>query len=405
MRILMLTQFYPPMIGGEERHVRNLSIELVRRGHNVTVVTLWQEGLPEFEHDHDVHVYRIRAAIQRVSGLFRDKEHRHAPPFPDPGALRALQRIIARERPDIVHAHNWLVHSFTPLKSWSKAKLVATLHDCGLTCAKQQLVYHGTLCEGPGLIKCFGCAAENYGIARGTPIVMAHRLWGKIEQQTVDMFLPVSRAVARANQLEKRKAPHRIIPNFIPNDVDASADSEPLLKQLPQGNYLLFVGNIGRDKGVEVLLRAYAEMRSQVPLVLIGQPEIGFPVNLPPNARLLQSWPHAAVMSAWRRCTIALIPSICADACPTVAMEAMAMERPIIASRIGGLPDIVADGETGFLIPPGDSDALRDTILRLLANPVLRERMGAMAKQRVVAFQARTVVPRIEQAYAEVLQS
>src|SRR5215469_9289924 len=99
MRILMLTQFYPPMIGGEERHVRNLSIELVRRGHNVAVATLWQDGLPEFECDHDIRIYRFRAAIQRVSCLFRDKEHRHAPPFPDPGALGALRRIIARERP------------------------------------------------------------------------------------------------------------------------------------------------------------------------------------------------------------------------------------------------------------------------------------------------------------------
>jgi len=405
MRILMLAQFYPPMIGGEERHVHNLSIELVKRGHDVAVVTLWQEGLPEFECDHSVRIYRIRAAIQRVSGLYKDKEHRHAPPFPDVGALWALHRIIVQERPDIVHAHNWLVHSFTPLKAWSKAKLVVTLHDCGLTCAKQQFVYHGTLCDGPDLIKCLGCAAENYGVARGMPITLAHRLWGKVEQHTVDMFLPVSRAIARANQLEKWKVRYHVIPNFIPNDMDTSVDTDPLLEQLPEDSYLLFVGNVGRDKGVEVLLRAYTEMGSQVPLVLIGQPEVDFSVNLPPNARLLQSWPHASVMSAWRRCTIALIPSICPDACPTVAMEAMMMERAIVASQIGGLPDIVVDGETGFLIPPGDWHTLREMIQRLLDDSVLRERMGAMAKQRVVAFQARAVVPRIEKAYQEVLQS
>lgn len=406
MRILMLAQFYPPMIGGEERHVRNLSIELAARGHDVAVATLGQANAPDFECDQGVRIYRIRASMQRVSGLFRGKSRRHSPPFPDPEALWALRRIIIQERPDIVHAHNWIVHSFTPIKAWSKAKLVVTLHDCSLVCAKQEFVYHGELCSGAGLIKCMGCAAENYGIAKGVPLTLANWFWGKVEAQTVDMFLPVSKAIAEANQLTRRGVSYRFIPNFIPNDVAMpTADTDPLLAQLPQDNYLLFVGSVGRDKGVEVLLRAYAEMRSRVPLVLIGQPEAGFSANFPPNVRLLQSWPHRAVMGAWSRCTIALMPSICPDACPTVTMEAMAMGRPVVASHIGGLPEIVVDGETGLLTAPGDWCALREAIQRLLDDPVLRERMGILAKQRVVEFQAATVVPRIEQAYQEVLQS
>lgn len=80
------------------------------------------------------------------------------------------------------------------------------------------------------------------------------------------------------------------------------------------------------------------------------------------------------------------------------------MGRPVVASRIGGLPDIVVDGETGFLTTPGDSRALREAIQRLLSDHALRERMGAVAKQRVVQFQARVVVPRIEEIYREVMQ-
>ena len=72
------------------------------------------------------------------------------------------------------------------------------------------------------------------------------------------------------------------------------------------------------------------------------------------------------------------------------------MGRPFIASRIGGLSDIIVDGETGLLVTPGDWRALQQAIGRLLADQELRERMGAMAKQRAVEFQARTVVPRIE---------
>jgi glycosyltransferase involved in cell wall biosynthesis len=87
-----------------------------------------------------------------------------------------------------------------------------------------------------------------------------------------------------------------------------------------------------------------------------------------------------------------------------VTMEAMAMGRPVVASRIGGLPDIVVDGETGFLITPGDYRALREAVQRLLSDQALRERMGAVAKQRVVQFQAKTVVPRFEEIYREVSQ-
>jgi glycosyltransferase involved in cell wall biosynthesis len=310
-----------------------------------------------------------------------------------------------RERPNIVHAHNWIVHSFTPIKAWSKAKLVVTLHDSSLICAQKRYMYHETVCSGPALTKCLECAAAHYGHVKGVSTTLANWLWGKVERQVVDMFLPVSQAIAEVTQMASSKMPYRIIPNFVPNDIDRSLkDADPLQAQLPQDSYLLFVGDLTRDKGVEVLLRAHAEMGSQVPLVLIGRPIFDFTANFPPSALVLQNWPHDAVMSAWSRCTIALMPSLVLDACPTVAMEAMAVGRPVVASSIGGLSDIVIDGETGLLVPPGDWRALREAIRRLLDNPSLRERMGAVAKQRVVEFQAGTVVPRIEQVYREVLQ-
>ncbi len=406
MRILMLAQFYPPTIGGEERHVHDLSIELVARGHDVAVATLWHEGMPEFECDQGVRIHRIRGSMQRLSALFSEKGRQHSPPFPDPEALWALRRVIMCERPDIVHAHNWIVHSFTPLKAWSKARLVVTLHDTSLICAQKRFMCHGALCDGPGFLKCLGCAADHYGAAKGVPTTLANWIWGKIERQTVDMFLPVSQAMVEATQLAKHGAPYRVIPNFVPNDVGGSlSDADPLLAELPEDNYLLFVGDLTRDKGVEVLLQAYAEMGSQIPLVLIGRPVFDFSANLPPNVLILPNWPHNAVMSAWSRCFIALVPSTCLESFGIVALEAMTMGRPVVASRIGGLSDIVVDDETGFLVPPGDALALRQAIQCLLDDPARRERMGALAKQRVAEFQATTVVSRIEQVYQEVLQS
>ena len=119
MNILMLAQFYAPIIGGEERHVQDLSVELVKRGHKVAVATLQSPGTPEFEIDQGVRIYRIKSTTQRASWLYKQPERSHHPPFPDPEVTRALRQIIKLENPQIVHAHNWMLYSFLPLKGWS----------------------------------------------------------------------------------------------------------------------------------------------------------------------------------------------------------------------------------------------------------------------------------------------
>jgi glycosyltransferase involved in cell wall biosynthesis len=159
----------------------------------------------------------------------------------------------------------------------------------------------------------------------------------------------------------------------------------------------------GDRKGRKSTPLPYTNM--ELPLVLIGRPVTGYLERLPPNVLHLGRWPHSAIMQAWSRCAIALIPSICPDACPTVAMEAMTMGRPIVASRIGGLTDILVDGQTGLLVPPGDVQRLQEAIQCLLDDVGRRQGMGMIAKQRVVAFQAKSVVPRIEEVYREVLNS
>jgi glycosyltransferase involved in cell wall biosynthesis len=408
MRILMLSQFYPPIIGGGAIHVRSLSAELVSRGHDVVVVTLWHEGQAKFELDRGVRVYRIRPTMGRISWLFSDSSRHYAPPFPDPEVMLGLRRIIINEQPEIVHAHNWLKHSFLPLKAWSKARLVVTLHDQGLVCVKTTLLRHNTLCQGPGLKKCLDCAIQYYGIAKGIPTVLGHRMMANAERGVADMFLPVSQSVAAGNGLVGSGLPYQVVHNFIPDDIAMlPGDSEPYIAQLPDEDYLLFVGALNRQKGVDVLLHAYAGLTNAPPLVLIGydSPEWStLSANCPPNVFVFKNWPRHAVMKAWYRSVIALLPSVGPESCPTVVMEAMSAGRPVIASRIGGLPDLVADGETGYLVEPGNASALQQALKQLLRNPDLRIRMGRAALHKVVEFQASTVVPRIEHIYEELLQ-
>ena len=166
---------------------------------------------------------------------------------------------------------------------------------------------------------------------------------------------------------------------------------------------MLFVGDVKRDKGVGILLQAYAELQTSMPLVIIGHlcDDVNLPI--PPNVHILSDWPHDAVMAAWRRCTFAIVPSIWHDPCPTVAMEAMTVGRPVIASRIGGLSDIIKHQETGILVPPGDVHELRNAMQMLLTHPEHRAYMGKRAQEHVVNFGAKTVVSRIERVYQDVI--
>lgn len=408
MRILMLSQSYPPIIGGEAIHVRTLSVELASRGHDIAVVTLRYQGQAELELDQGVRVYRVRSSTARIPWLFNDAVRRRAPTFPDPGVVLALRQIIRKERPEIVHAHNWLVYSFLPLKAWSGARLIVTLHNYNLVCAKLSLTYHDAPCKGPGFTKCPNCATRFYGVARGTPIVLSNWVMGQVERGLVDMFLPVSQATAIGNGLAGGRLPFQVIHNFMPGDSSVpQGDAQPYLAQLPAEDYLLFVGAFGRHKGVDVLLRAYAGLTNAPPLVLIGFPTPHWSIqsaDCPANVFILKDWPRYAVMEAWRRSMMAIVPSIWSEPCPAVVQEAMLVGKPVIASRIGGIDELVANGETGFLVQPADPPALQQAIEQLLANPNLRNRMGQAALRKASEWRASALIPRFEQVYQDVLK-
>ena len=397
----MLAQFYPPIRGGEEHMVRALSTALTRRGHHVAVATILHDGAPEFELDDGVRVYRLRSTSSRIARLYVDSR-RHAPPAPDPELVLGLRRVVERERPDVVHAHNWLVHSFLPLKRWADVPLVLSLHDYSLVCANKRLWRYDVPCTGPAPVKCLRCAANHYSSLKGPAIVLA--LAGSLgpESALVDLFLPVSDSVLRGNGLERHGLPYAVIPNFVePRDPDAGAGRDG---QLRDEGFLLFVGDLTTDKGVHVLLRAFAMLGPRPRLVLIGRGDDALQrLGVPDDVEVLESLHHDGVLEAFRRCSIAVVPSILQEASGLVALEAMSMGKPVVASRTGGLNEIVVDGETGLLVPPGDEPALSAALDRLIGDGPLRERLGKAGQDRVrERYSADVVVPSFERMYAAV---
>lgn len=410
MRILLLAQWYPPMIGGEEGHVRNLAIGLSERGHQVSVATLVQPGQAAgIEVRDGIRVHRVAGLVQKIDALF-SLERRSAQPLPDPGVMWALAAIIGRERPDVVHAHNWIVHSMVPLKRWSGAGLVLTLHDYSLVCPKKTLVRTTTdgdrLCGGPALTKCLRCASHYYGTAKAIPTVLSLFGMQPWEVASIDAFVAVSDAVARWNRLADTGRPFHVIPNFVTSAHGQSRrDLGRWTDLLPAEPYLLFVGAFARAKGIEVLVRAYGDGEGLPPLVLIGYPtqdQIAELRRPSPRVSVLIDWPQDAVMEAWRRSLAGVVPSVWRDPCPTVVIEAMLAGKPVVASSIGGLADLVAAGVSGLLVPPGDWEALRRAMRELSSDTELHARLSSGAAERAGGFTADAVIPRLEAVYEQV---
>lgn len=398
MRILMVAQSFSPVVGGEERIVEDLSAELARRGHEVAVATLEQPlGKPPPRED-GVEIELLGSAVRRVPGLAADPERTYATPAPDPLAVRDLRRAIRRHRPDVVHAHNWLVHSYLPLERRSGAAFVLSLHDYSLVCATKRFFYRGAVCSGPAARKCLAHSIEYYGAAKGVVAAAGVRADAPLLRRRVDMFLPVSEAVRELSGLDG-SLPWQVVPNFVRELPPPPAAGDPALERLPDEPYILYFGDVTEDKGVAALVEAYRGLpERRPPLVLIGRQLIDG-VEEVPGVVALDRVPHPVAIEALRRAAFSAAPSLLPESFGIVALEAAAAGKPTVASALGGLADVVVDGETGFLVEPGDVEGLRRALATLAGDPGLRERMGEAARARAGEFGPDRIVPRFEAAY------
>lgn len=393
----MLAQSYAPIVGGVERVVEDLSVELVARGHEVSVATLRQPGREAPPAQDGVTVHSLGSSVYRLPGTRLDNERRHAPPAPDPETVLDLRRILRRERPDVVHAHNWLLHSYLPLDRRLGPALALSMHDYGLVCATKRFLYKGTPCSGPGPVKCVRCAGDYYSPVMGAGVATLTRLSERRLRRHVDRFLPVSDAVrTRCGLAHSDRC--QVVPNLIRDLPAPLPPGDPHLASLPSEPFILYFGDLTTDKGGEVLADAYRSLSDPPPLVLVGRCFLEDVASLP-GVVALGPMPHRYAIDALRRSLFTVVPSILPETFGLVALETAAAGKPIVVSDIGGLSDVVVDGESGLLAPAGDATALCAAMERLLGDPSLRERFGAAARLRAAQFAPDSVVPQFEQAY------
>ena len=381
MKIAMLSDFYPPIIGGMERHVQSLSQELAKRGHEVAVCTIGHPDLPKYEDKEGIKVYRLQGFFQKIPFLFKDLAKRYQPPTQDRLIARQLRRIFGEEKPDVIHAHGWILYSALPLKRDFNIPLLATLHDYGFLCPKRSLLSNkNALCDGPFTRKCISCGREQYGFIKSLATYYGVKT-NKDKLRSADKFIAVSSFMKQvyAKHLGLSDDDIATIPNFYAPDVNEQQEEAI---ELPQ-DFVLFVGVLAPFKGVNLLIEACQKLNGQTKLILIGGTHPGYHYESAENILIIENAPHDVVMQAMSRCRFAAFPSIWPDPCPTVALEAMSQKKAVIASDTGGLRDIVADQQTGILVPANDRDKLAEAISYLLQSPEMASEMGNRGYDRL----------------------
>ena len=175
------------------------------------------------------------------------------------------------------------------------------------------------------------------------------------------------------------------------------------IDRLPAEPFILFVGALAPHKGILTLIAAYQQLAAPPPLVMIGTTWPSTPKHLPPRVTVLEGLAHSKVMLAWQRCLFGVLPSICAEALGDVVIEAMSVGKAMIGSRAGGIVDVIDDGETGLVVPPGDAAALAQAMNRLIREPALRELFGRQARVRAQRFTPAVIVPQFVSLYHKVV--
>ena len=215
--------------------------------------------------------------------------------------------------------------------------------------------------------------------------------------------------------LRDLRVPGRLVA-VVPNGIDppppaSRADALEILGR-PPVPVVGCVGSLARHKGQAVLLRAMARLtegRAGPTVVFVGDGperpalEAGA-AALAGRARVLFTGERTDARRLLPAFDIAVVPSLEREGFGLAALEAMDAGLPVVASRVGGLPEVVQDGRSGLLVPPGDEAALAAAIARLLERPDERVRFGAEGRRRVESrFRAAPMARRIETLYEEAL--
>jgi glycosyltransferase involved in cell wall biosynthesis len=325
--------------------------------------------------------------------LLRDAGHRVEVWDPTPGEIRGIgavkaglsavwsreasakvREMVHAHRPDLVHLHN-LFPMLSPavIRAARTTAIVMTLHNYRLMCLPGLLLREGRICEDcVGRIPWAGVVHRCYrGSVLGSGALATslggHRLLRTFE--SVTRYVAISRFVKEKHvEAGLRPSSIRVKPHF----------AWPGTRRKGPGRYFLYVGRVSPEKGVETIVTAWKPTFCELRIVGDGPDISRLAALAPPNVRFIGTVAPTVVSSMMAGARALLVPSSCYEGAGKVVLEAYAAGVPTLASRIGGLPEVIEDTVTGYLLPPKDGDAWARGVERLMDDGD-SQRLGAAA--------------------------
>jgi glycosyltransferase involved in cell wall biosynthesis len=393
-RIVFLSDFYFPFIGGAEEVCRMEAEELCKRGYEVFIVTSSMLGSREREDMHGVKVLRV--SLQDVS-LKRETSSSLA--WLAIGLVnsmlsnnllnaQAVKRVIESLRPDVVHVHN--VGGKIPLLTLRALRrleipVVMTLHDYRLICPRATLFCHAKI---PCRVPKSGCD-------------VFVKLQRTLLKNCVTKFILPSRFLA--DRLKEKLGEVDVV--VVPNPL-RRIEAKP--KGVPESFRVLYVGRLVWYKGIHVLLKAFKKLkRKNAELIIAGSgPELETVKRLSrTDGRII---PLGFISEEEKRkllidASLVVVPSLWPEPFPMIIVESFGSGTPVVASKVGGVPEIVIDGVNGKLFEPGDSEKLSKILTELSEDEESLRRLGEGAAKTACQYYIKKHIELLENIYLELL--
>lgn len=385
LKIALVTTFYPPHnFGGDGVYVRRFAHALARRGCDVHVLYDTEAyrmlaprplgPLVPVEEPPGVTVHPIASRLGPVASMIT---HATGRPLATGGAIDEF----FSQPFDVTHFHNVSLVGGPGILSKGSGVRLYTAHEHWLVCPTHILWRHNReLCVGRECVKC--------QIAYNRPPQL-WRFTGLLEREArhIDAFIALSRSTADNHRAFGFPFEMRVLPSFLPDAKMPSSVVPPPVA----GNYALFVGRLEKLKGLQDLIPAFTSDPS-LELLIVGEGDYGKELRRlagdSANIRFLGRKTPEELEPLYAAAAAVVMPSVCHEVFPLVALEAFRAGTPIVARDLGPFPEIIEKSGAGFLFK-NPADAHRST--KLLAGDVgLREELGARARRAVATHWSET---------------
>ena len=380
MKILLINKFFFSFGGSETAFFQSAQL-LQERGHQVIFFSM---DHPRNRAARESPHFVPRIDFERMGG-WREKARAVMRILFGHGVRVNLDELLRAEKPDIAHLHN-IYHHLSPaiistLKR-HKVPVVMTLHDYKVVCPNYRMFVRGRTCERCRGSRYFWCLLKK--CVKNDPLKsLICSLEGLLHGKTyarVDRFVAPSRFLIAKIEEMGFAGRCSYIPNFF-------APTRAQAAVTPAKPLVLFFGRLVEEKGVSLLIEAMAGVPARCLIIGDGPGKEALRALAAqrPTARVrfLGHQPYGVLQKAVLRSSLVVVSSLWYENNPFSIIESFSLGVPVVAARIGGIPELVIDRETGMLFTAGRSDDLREKITLLLGDPGLGRTLAANARRHL----------------------